>query len=218
MDSDAGQRRQDVLAEEAAIPRQDLDVAVGQNASVRQLAPGLRGIGQHRADTALDVDPAVRPRRAGPVVLDVELLLEFHQVEPQRLQHQRPLVEAHLAQRPAARLAPELQRRREVEALRVNHRNWLTGRGVEQRRALARAFLPCAAEIAFETARGACRGVHRDVLPSQASSSRASSASALAFHSSRSASLSACRSPIRACVSYRFEPPGPKVSATRGDQ
>ena len=75
VDGDAFERGQDVLGGEAAVLRQELDVAVGEDAGVRELAAGLGGVGEQRADAALDVDPAVGAGGAGGEALGVELFL-----------------------------------------------------------------------------------------------------------------------------------------------
>ena len=64
VDRDAGQRGEDVLGGEGRVLRQHLDVAVGEDAGVRQLTAGLGGVGEQRAGAALDVDPAVGCRVA----------------------------------------------------------------------------------------------------------------------------------------------------------
>jgi hypothetical protein len=52
-------------ADEAAVLRQRLDIALGQDAGVGQFAPPFRGVAEQRADAALDIDPAVAGRGPG---------------------------------------------------------------------------------------------------------------------------------------------------------
>ena len=94
----------------------ELDVAVGQDAGVRQLAAGLGGVGEQRADAALDVDPAVGAGGAGGEALGVELLLEAHQVLAEGLQHRGALVEGEAAQRRADGVAAVGEGGGEVDA------------------------------------------------------------------------------------------------------
>ncbi len=82
----------------AGVLGQRLDIAIGQNARVGQFAPAFRGEGQHRADAALDIDPAVGAGRAGAEALGVELFLLLHQRKAERLQHGGALVKGHGAQ------------------------------------------------------------------------------------------------------------------------
>ena len=67
MDGDALQRRADMLADKTAATRQHLDIAIEIDMRIRHLAPTLGGEDKHRADSAIDVDPAVGSCRAGEI-------------------------------------------------------------------------------------------------------------------------------------------------------
>ena len=129
---------------------EDLDVAVGEDAGVRQLAAGLGGVGEQRAGAALDVDPAVGAGGAGGEALGVELLLVGHQGLAERLQHRGALVEGELAELRADLLAALGERGGEVDAGGVDLGDGGAGGGVEQGLALAGAADPLAADVAFE--------------------------------------------------------------------
>ena len=152
------QRGEDVLGGERRVLRQHLDVAVGEDAGVRQLAAGLGGVGEKRAGAALDVDPAVLPGGAGGEALGVKLLLARHQELAKRLQHRGALVEGELTELRADALAAEGERGGEVDAGGVDAGDLGAGGGVEQRLALAGAADPLTADVAFEGA-----GLGRDV-------------------------------------------------------
>ena len=128
------------------------DVAVDEEAGVRQLAAGLGGVGEQRADAALDVDPAVGAGGAGGEALGVELLLALHQVLAERLQHRGALVEGQAPQRRAADVAAVGEHGGEVEAGGVDHGDRRAGGGVEERAAAALAADPAAGDVAFELA------------------------------------------------------------------
>src|SRR3546814_19443660 len=115
-----------MLADETAALGQRLHGPIDEDAPVRQLAPTLGREGEERARTALDVDPAVRPRRAAVVAELVQLFLARHHRLGQALEHPGALVEGHLAQRrPAdgARVRSE-ERRVGKECVRAFRYRW----------------------------------------------------------------------------------------------
>ena len=116
VDGDAGQRRQHMHADEAAALGQPLDPVLQQEALARQLAAPARGIGEDRAQAAIDVDQVVAPGRPGVGGQRIERLLALGQVQRQRLQQVGALVEGQPAQRRAADLAGMADHRREVQA------------------------------------------------------------------------------------------------------
>ena len=160
MHRDALQGRQDVLRAETAILRKQLQIAIGQDAGVGQLAPPFRGEGQHGADAALDVDPTVRARGAGAIAFVVELFLALHQREAKRLEHPGTLMERHRAQLRPGGLAAMRQNIREIQPARIDIGNRRAGCRIQQLLAFFLAGSPGSTDIAFETARGAGRGVH----------------------------------------------------------
>src|SRR3546814_14348577 len=99
MDRDAVEWREDMLADETAALGQRLHGPIDEDAPVRQLAPTLGREGEERARTALDVDPAVRPRRAAVVAELVQLFLARpHPLGP-ALEHPGAPVDGPLADR-----------------------------------------------------------------------------------------------------------------------
>ena len=202
-------------AEKVASLESDLDVAVGEDAGVRELAAGLGGVGEQRAGAALDVDPAVGAGGAGGEALGVELLLVGHQELAERLQHRGALVEGELAQLRADGVAAPGEGGGEVDAGGVDLGDGGAGGGVEERLALAGAADPLAAEVAFEGA-GPGGDVDGHGRSPQARPRGASVAWTEAVQSASSASFGRWRRPKRFSVSNRAELMAPKLSATRG--
>ncbi len=120
MDRDPVQRGQDMLGGKAVVLGQKLDITVGENPRVRQLAAGLRRIGQHRAYAAFDVDPAIGAGRARERALGIELLLHVHQDLTEGFQHLRALVEGQRTQVRAANLAAIGERGGKIDAGRID--------------------------------------------------------------------------------------------------
>jgi hypothetical protein len=150
---DALQRREDVLADEGAALRQRLHVAVDQDALVGEFAASLRGKGKKRAGAALDIDPAVGPRRAGLVVELVQLFLARHDRLAERLQHVRPLVERHPAERRAADSACVVEHRLEVEPAAAGQRDRLPGDRALHLGHAARCLVPAVMRVIEEVNR-----------------------------------------------------------------
>ena len=118
MHRDALHRRIDVQTLERAVARKRFEIAVDQNAFVRQFAAALALIDRERADAAVNIDPAIGLRCAGIVAELVELFLLRRQRFGERFQHQRALMKRQRTQRRAAMLAREARHRAEVDALR----------------------------------------------------------------------------------------------------
>ncbi len=134
--------------------------------AVRQFPPALRGVGEKRADAAFDIDPAVRARGAGGGGQRIEFLLALHQCLGKRLQHHRPFVERHAAERRPALFASIGKRSSEIDAAGIDERHRRAGRSVAKGHAVLRSAHPGAGDIAFEPARPVRHYVHRMVLPS----------------------------------------------------
>ena len=125
------QRSIDVLADERALFRQALKLAVEEHVRIGQLAAALGREGEERARAALDVDPAVLARCSGQVVELVQLFLAGHDCESERLDHPRPLVKGQLAQCRPAHFARVAEHAAEIETTRS---------GCGDRRAVDRAW------------------------------------------------------------------------------
>ena len=72
---DTGSRGVDVLADEGALAAEPLRLPVEDDGVVGQLAGALGGVGEDRADAAVDVDHRVAPGRTGAGGERVELVL-----------------------------------------------------------------------------------------------------------------------------------------------
>ena len=74
MHRDPVQRQGDMLAQKGAVSRQLLDFTIQIDVPVRHFAPPLGGKNKHRADAAINVDPAILTRCTGQRVQGIEFL------------------------------------------------------------------------------------------------------------------------------------------------
>ncbi len=160
------ERAQDMLCGKALILGKLLDIAIKENACIRQLAPSLGGIGQQGPDAALDVDPAVGAGGARRRRKRIEFLLAIEQRLAERLQHRGALMEGHAPQRRSALVAAIDQGLLEIDAGGIDESHRHTGRRIEQRHAFLGAGDPAASDVAFKPARLICHDVHPCFLPS----------------------------------------------------
>ena len=147
---DAGPRGVDVLAEEGALPAELLRPAVEDDGVVGQLAGALAGVGEDRADAAVDVDRRVALGGAGAGGERVELVLALGEVLGQRLEQAGALVEGQRPERRTADRARVVGHRAEVEPGRGDPGDLLAGGGVEEGRALVGGAEPGAGGVALE--------------------------------------------------------------------
>ena len=105
MDTDAAQRRADVLAHERAVARELLQITINIDMRFGKLAAALGGEDKHRSDAAVDVDQVVFLGGACVKAEIIERLLVLAERHGQRLNHLGALVEVHRAQGRAADLA-----------------------------------------------------------------------------------------------------------------
>src|SRR5690606_20361229 len=100
---------------------------------------------------SVDVELRVGAGRAAVLDRDLDQLLARGVDRlAHRLEDRAALLEGHRAQRRAALLAREVERRAEVEAARAGLGDRLARRRVVERREVAAAFHPLAAQIALE--------------------------------------------------------------------
>ncbi len=154
LDGDAGPRGVDVLADERPAAAELLEVAVGDDRVVRQLAHSLAGEAEHGAEAAVDVDHRVALGRAGAEREVVELVLDaglgVGEVLGQSLEQAGALVEGQGADRGAAD-GPRVRRHlAEVEPVAGDAGDLLAGGGVQQRPALVARGVPAAGGVALE--------------------------------------------------------------------
>ncbi|EEF23199.1 conserved hypothetical protein, partial [Ricinus communis] len=130
---DAAARHEDVRAREAAPLAERHGRPFVQHVRRRQFAPADAGVREQRADAALDVDPAVRPRGARQVRDLVQLFLPLHQVRRQGFQALGAFLEVHLHQRLYACLAGIRDGFAEVDPVGVRVVDQLVVQGAVQR-------------------------------------------------------------------------------------
>ena len=105
MDTDAAQRRADVLAHETSMARELLQFTINIDMRFGKLAAALGGEDKHRSDATVDVDQVIFLGRACVKAEIIKRLLVLTERHRQRLNHLGALVEVHRAQGRAADLA-----------------------------------------------------------------------------------------------------------------
>ena len=83
--------------------------------AIRHFPASLGGIDHRRADTAIDIDFRIGQRRAGMARERVKRVLALTEIERQRLEHLRPLMEGHGPKRRPATFAGEVAHGGKVE-------------------------------------------------------------------------------------------------------
>ncbi len=134
----AAQRHHDVLAGERAALGESFDLAVQQERRIGKFATAFAGIGEQRADTAVDVDHRVGPRGASLKRKLVKRFLMLIQMLGKLLQHGGALMESQPPEISAADGAPVVQDFAHVETTAGRERHDVAGDGAEHlRRILA---------------------------------------------------------------------------------
>jgi hypothetical protein len=115
VDGEAAERRQDVAAAERAFLSEQFEFALEHEALVGKFAPPFGRIGEQCSDPAVDIDEVIGLRRAGVEGQPVEFRFVRFDIQGQRLEHGRSIVEGRAAQVPAADGFCEAHHRAEVE-------------------------------------------------------------------------------------------------------
>ena len=158
---DAFDGHADVTTDERAAFRERLQWSVDKKRLVGKIAAAARGVREQRPDAAVDVDPAVRLRGAGGGGHEVELVLPRHQILRHRLEHPRPLVERHPAQRRSADGSRVLDHGSEIESLARRRSDPFTGDGVKELGTASRAPHPFADGVALQPRSGEHEALRR---------------------------------------------------------
>ena len=150
VDGDSIERHANVQALEVLVARQTHGGSDAQQMCVAQLAADFREVLQ-RADGAIDVDHGIGFGVAGIPACDLEpLVATSGQGVGNLAQQLRPLRVTQFAQLGTSHIAGVPQCGTQIQAFRTGPRDDVPRCGIHQRRALSRARLPFAAEVAFE--------------------------------------------------------------------
>ena len=150
LNRDAFAGNKDMLAHELSALGQELGVAVDQDMVVRQFAPALGGVDEQRPDAAVDVDAAVRERRAGVVGELVERLPVGVEVLGEGFQQIGALMEGERAQRRPADAPGVARHLADVEAVAGDQRDDPAVDRAGDFRKSARRFVPTILGIALQ--------------------------------------------------------------------
>ena len=198
MHRDTEARGQNVLRRKGIVRRQGLDGTFGETFALGNSRRALAREGQHRADAAIDIDPAVLARRPGPEVLEVEFLLHLHQAQADLFEHQRAFMERQtcagrgLRPRGHGRAPP----RGSIPARTICATT--ARRGIEQRLAISVACAPVRRRRGCRRRRWAAVLSMSDVLPCVARGRSGETPLRRVLPWARSASFASCARPIAA--------------------
>jgi len=144
------QRRVHMLSDKRPGFADRLEVTVGEEISIRQLAPAPAAEDECRSDPAVDIAGCVTPRRAGRQRELVIRGLAGVEVGGQVLQRRGAFLERETAERGTTHAPRMLDELSGVEAGGGHPRNRIPGRRVDDRRALVRRGVPLAGDVAGE--------------------------------------------------------------------